>query len=259
MATLEEVFVPIYFFHRYQTEATSKLIGGLNYRYALRGDGQPIADLLTPQQELNALEALLKTVQPSVLMIPESLLKIIPPRPLGYVRHREVIKIRTELTFDPLAAAETAADWTFSLMLHPARANRLFEHHSRDARLPSLESVIDRMMSATIKSTQKNGYAGAVLMAIDHALFTNLAKLALNKEAGAPVRAIAGMKLEQLKGWLSARAAATLDEEWKSFYNYLAGQIGKLKDNPDEFKSENLLPAPPGAPIGDYDYDFCGN
>ena len=48
------------------------------------------------------------------------------------------------------------------------------------------------------------------------------------------------------------------DEEWKSFYNYLAGQIGRMQTNPDEFKQESPLPAPPGQPIGDYDYDFCG-
>ncbi|HEY5825093.1 MAG TPA: zinc-dependent metalloprotease, partial [Cyclobacteriaceae bacterium] len=151
MATLEEVFVPLYFSHRYQAEATAKIIGGLNYRYALRGDGQPVADLLTPQQEIKALEALMKTVEPSALIIPESLLKIIPPRPLGYTRHRELVKGRTDLTFDALSVAETAADMTFSLILHPARANRLFEHHSRDARLLSLQSVIDRLTSATIK------------------------------------------------------------------------------------------------------------
>src|SRR6185369_9463163 len=116
----------------------------------------------------------------------ESLVKIIPPRPIGYSRHRELIKIRTELTFDPLAAAETAADNTYSLILHPARANRLFEHHSRDARLPSLESVIDKLMSTSIKASPKPGYEGAVQMSIDHALFTNLTKLALNKDAAAP-------------------------------------------------------------------------
>ncbi len=259
MATLEEVFVPMYFFHRYQAEATAKVIGGLNYRYALRGDGQPIAELLTPQQELNALEALLKTVQPSTLMLPENLLRIIPPRPLGYERHRELIKLRTELTFDPLAAAETAADLTFSLILHPARANRLFEHHSRDARLPSLESVIDKMVSATMKQSPKPGYEGAVQMAIDYALFTNLTKLALNKDAAAPTKAIAMMKLEQLKAWLSSKTSVMPDEEWKAFYAYLSGQIAKLQSSPEEFKQESLLVAPPGQPIGDYDLDYCRN
>ena len=259
MSTLEEVIVPMYFFHRYQIEATSKVVGGLNYRYAIRGDGQPVTELLTPQQELNALEALLKTVQPSTLMLPENLLKIIPPRPLGYNRHKELIKVRTELTFDPLAAAETAADLTFNLVFHPARANRLFEHHARDARLPSLESVIDRIMSATIKSNPKTGYEGAVQMTVDYALFINLAKLALNKDATAPAKAIGLMKLDQLNRWLTAKMTITQDEEWKSFYSYLAGQIKKLQDNPGEYKQENLLPAPPGQPIGDYDMDFCGN
>jgi len=250
MALLEEVLVPIYFFHRYQLEATAKVIGGVNYRYALRGDMQLIAELLTPQQELNALEAMMKTVQPSVLMIPESLLKLIPPRPLGYQRHRELVKLKTEMMFDPLSTAETAADLTFSLILHPARANRLFEHHSRDARLPSLESIIDRMMSATIKSPSKVGYEGAIQMSIDHALFTNLTRLALCKDATAPTKAITLLKLAQLKIWLSAKAVATVEEEWKAFYSYLSGEIGKVQDNPEDYTLENLLPAPPGMPIG---------
>lgn len=257
MALLEEVLVPMYFFHRYQTEATAKVVGGLNYRYALRGDGQPVTELLTPQQELKAIEALLKTVQPSALALPESLLKIIPPRPLGYSRHRELLKGKTDLTFDPLSAAETASDLTFSLILHSARANRLFEHHSRDARLPSLESVIDKLISATFKSPTRGGYEGAIQMSINYSLFTNLSKLALNKDASAPTKAIATLKLDQLKIWLQSRA--TTDEEWKAYYAYLVQQINKFQDDPDEFKLENLLPAPPGQPIGMDDGDFCGN
>jgi hypothetical protein len=36
-SVLEDVFVPLYFFHRYQTEAAVKRIGGLNYTYAVKG------------------------------------------------------------------------------------------------------------------------------------------------------------------------------------------------------------------------------
>ena len=256
MATLEEALVPIYFFHRYQAEATAKVIGGLNYRYALRGDGQPVAELLTPQKELKALESLLKTVQPSALMLPESLLKQIPPRPLGYSRHRELLKGKTDLTFDPLAAAETAADLTFSLILHPARANRVFEHHSRDARLPSLESVIDKMVSATFNAPARGGYEGAIQMSINYALFTNLTKLALNKDASAPARAIASAKLDQLKAWLQTRPAT--DESWKAYNTYLAQLVLKFQEAPDEFKQDVLLAPPPGQPIGSTE-EFCGN
>lgn len=256
MATLEEALVPVYFFHRYQAEAAVKVIGGLNYRYAMRGDGQPVAELLTPQKEIKALESLLKTVQPSALLLPESLLKQIPPRPLGYNRHRELLRGKTDLTFDPLAAAETAADMTFSLILHPARANRVFEHHSRDARLPSLESVIDKMISATFKAPARGGHEGAVQMSINYALFTNLTKLAMHKDAATPTKAIVTAKLDQLKGWLQTRPAT--DESWKAYNTYLAQLVLKFQTAPEEFKQDMLLTPPPGMPIGSTE-EACGN
>jgi hypothetical protein len=253
MAALEEVFVPVYFFHRYQLEAAVKMIGGLNYRYALRGDGQPVAELLTPEQEAKALDAVLKTVDPSALALPEHLLKLIPPRALGYSRHRELIKIKTELTFDPISVAETAADMTFSLILHPARANRLVEHHGRNPKLPSLESVIDRLINTTFKSPVRAGFEGTVQMATSYVLFINLTRLALQKNASAESRAITFLKLDQLKAWLGGKV--TTDEEWKAHYNYIIKQISTLMEKLDEYKSDTLLPPPPGMPIGDFDWD----
>ncbi|MGB1451478.1 MAG: zinc-dependent metalloprotease, partial [Marinirhabdus sp.] len=43
---LEDVFVPLYFYHRYQTGAAVKLVGGMDYNYALKGDGQLIKQVL---------------------------------------------------------------------------------------------------------------------------------------------------------------------------------------------------------------------
>jgi Met-zincin/Domain of unknown function (DUF5117) len=257
MAMLEEVLVPMYFFHRYQTEAAVKMIGGLNYRYALRGDGQPVTELLSPEQEMNALNALLKTVEPAALTIPESILKIIPPRALGYSRHRELIKIKTELTFDPLSAAETASDLTFSLILHPARANRLVEHHAREVKLPSLEYVIDKLINASFKSNNKTGFEGAVQKRIDYSLFANLTKLTLHNNASPETKAITLSKLNALKGWLSTRTNVV--EDWSAFYAYLIQQVNFVQQNPDKYKQEEALPAPPGMPIGDIELDFCRN
>ena len=255
-ATLEEVLVPMYFYHRYQAEAASKIIGGLNYRYALRGDGQPVTEFVPAQQQMKSLAALLKSVEPSTLMLPENLLRMIPPRPLGYQRHRELIKIKTELTFDPITAAETAADMVYSIILHPARANRLVEYHSRDASLPSLAGVIDKLILASIKASPKSGYAGSVQMAADHALFINLTRLATSKNSFAQSRSVASWKLGQLKEWLNQRSATISDETWKGFYSYIASEITRFQDKPDEFKQEDVLLPPPGQPIGNFD---CGN
>jgi hypothetical protein len=254
MATLEEALVPMYFFHRYQTESASKVIGGMNYSYALRGDGQAVTSLLAPDMQAKALDALITTVSPANLSLPENLIRSIPPRPLGYSRHRELTKTRTDLAFDPLAAAESAADMTFSLLLHPARATRLIEHNTRDKNQPSLESVIEKVNAATIKNPAKPGYDGSVQMTVNYVWLTNLAKLALSKDASAQARAVAFLKIDQLKVWLTNKVVQTADESWKAHYGYLIIQIKKLQDNPDDFKQDNFLPAPPGMPIGEEDW-----
>ncbi len=258
MAMLEEVLVPMYFFHRYQTEATAKVIGGLNYRYALRGDGQPVTEFIPPAQQIKAIEALLKTVDPSTLALPESLIKIIPPRPLGFNRHREVISIRTELTFDPLSAAESAANMSFALLLHPTRAARLVEYHARDARLPSLESVIDKAISYTFKANPRNGYEGAVQITVNNALLTNLLVLAAHEDAPVQVNAITTYEIDKLKTWLTAKQKTTSDEDWKAHYMYALSMIERFEKNPSSFKQDELLDPPPGQPIGDIGPDYCG-
>jgi hypothetical protein len=201
-----------------------------------------------------AIEALITTVSPSVLSLPENLIRSIPPRPLGYTRHRELIKTRTDLAFDPLAAAESAADMTFGLLLHPARAARLIEHNARDKNQPSLENVIDRMTNATLKTVVKPGFDGSVQMTVNYVWVTNLAKLALSKEASAQTRAVVFQKIDQIKIWIVSKVAGTLDESWKAHYSYLLTQIKKLQDNPDQFKQDSLLPPPPGQPIGEDDW-----
>ena len=177
---------------------------------------------------------------------------------MGYERHREVIKIRTELTFDALGIAEAAADMTFGLVLYPERANRLVEYHARNSSQPSLESIMDKLINATFKSSSKIGYEGAIQQVTNNALFVSLALLSQHKDASAQSKAIALLKLDQLKTWLTLKIATAADEEWKAHYAYLLQQLKLLQENPTEFKAESLFAPPPGQPIG-MDLDFCGN
>jgi hypothetical protein len=256
MALQEEVLVPIYFYHRYQTEATVKLIGGQNYRFALRGDGQPVTEFVPAPQQQKALDALLKTVSPQALALPSSLIANIPPHPIGYSRSREVIRSRTDLVFDPLAYAESASDMTFSLLLHPARATRLVQNHALNSAQPSLESVIDRVNAATLQSPTRAGYEGLVQMVTNHAWIAQLIKLTANEGASAQARAIASLKLNQVQALLTEKARTTSTDNWRAHYAFELSIILAYRNAPREFKSESLTTPPPGQPIGTTE-EFC--
>jgi hypothetical protein len=147
----------------------------------------------------------------------------------------------------------------YGLILNPARVNRLVEHHARDASQPGLESVLDKLINTSFKKAPKTGYEGAVQMSIDGSLFFNLAQAATSKEVSLQSRAIIAWKLDQLRSWLQQRVPLTADESWKAFYSYMAATMGRLKEKPDEFKSEYPFEPPPGMPIGSPDTDYCGN
>lgn len=258
LALLEDVLVPMYFFYRYQSEATVKVIGGQNYRYALRGDGQFSTESIPAAQQLKALDALLAVTDPQSLKLPENLIKMIPPHPLGYSRSREVIRTRTSLVFDPMAMAESASDMIFSSVLDAARATRLVQQHALDAKQPSLESVIDKMITAKIKAVGLTGYDGQLQMTANHALINSLIKLALSKDASSQARAVALFKVEQIKTWLTEKQKTVLSEEWKAHYGFEAMLINQFKNDPKKYETENLLQPPPGQPIGQEDEFFCG-
>jgi len=46
ISDLNKVLVPIYLYHRYQTAAAAKYIGGMSFNYGIRGDGQSGAELV---------------------------------------------------------------------------------------------------------------------------------------------------------------------------------------------------------------------
>ena len=255
MATLEDVFVPVYMSHRYQVEAAVKVLGGLRYTYALRGDGQVPVAMVPPAEQRRALAALLETLKPSALAVPERILALIPPRPSGYDRSAELFKSRTGMTFDPLSVAEASANLTVSLMLHPARAARLVEYHSRDAGFPGLDEVIGRLLSGTWYAPHGTGYQAEILRVADGSVLTNLLSLAVNESAPQQVRGIAALKIEELKLWLSRERKTVKDESQQAHFVFALSLIRTFEANPKDLKLPSQLDPPAGPPIGGFD---CG-
>ena len=258
MSTLEEVLVPIYFFHRYQLEGAAKLIGGLQYTYAMRGDGQPPTEIVAPNQQKMALEALLATVTPEALQLPETLLKTIPPRPFRLYRNREVIRIRTGVTFDPLAAAETAAHLTMRMIFHPERMARLVEYHSRNKQYPSAQGVIETVLDKTVRKKLKDGYHGEIQRAVNYVTVYNLIHLAANPNASSGTRAIVNLELAGLRTWLQQRGNRSNDDK-RSHYRYLESLIRNYFAGEQHIDALPSPPSPPaGSPIGSgVEHQFC--
>ena len=249
MATLEEPLVTTYLLHRYQAEAAAAAVGGLMYHHTVRGDVQANPEIVSGVEQRRALEALLDTIRPESLALPESLLRLIPPRPPTYGLNRDLLNRRTGRTFDPLAAAETAADLTVSLLLRPERAARLVEYSARAHGVPGLGEVVDRLVEATWKSPCGEGYHAELGRVVDSVVLYRLTGLAKNAQAQTQVRAIASLKLGGLREWLEGAAEATVDEGYRAHYAFAARQIGRFQDDPEQVKLTAPMEAPQGPPI----------
>ncbi len=246
LAQLEDTLVPLYLLHRYQTEAAAKEIGGLDYRYNLRGDGQALPQIVAPEAQRKALTAVLRTLSPETLTLPESLLQLLPPLPPGTERTRESFPEDTGLTFDPIAAAESSADLTLALLFNPQRASRLVEYHARNPANPSLEDVIDRTLNSTRETPAPTGLTVAIQHATEARILEALLGLAASKQASPEARAIALEKINDLQDSL---AEGTPEE--RATREALLARILQFQNDPEKFTPAKSVEAPPGMPIGD--------
>ncbi len=249
LSSLEDVFVPVYLMHRYQLEAASKLVGGLFYTYALKGDGQVITELIPPEKQAMALNAILRTLQPEFLKIPENILQLLPPKALDYYDIREDFKSKTGLTFDPLSVAESTADLSLRLLLHPERVARLAEHHSRDGEQPDLAAVLETLVENTWHQSYSDPYEAEINRMVSRLVLEHMIGLCGNENSTGQVKVLAFAAVIELDQWLAGKMKTRNTEE-KAHYLYAAEKIKRFREHPEFFKSPYIEELPMGPPIG---------
>ena len=256
MSSIEEVLVPMYLLHRYQIEAAAKVVGGLNYNYALKGDGQLVTKMLSKDQQIKALKSLLSSIDPKNLSLPESLIKLIPPRAFGYPRTRETFKSRTGLTFDYLAAAETATTLTLKMLLNPERASRLLTLKARDTyQQPGFTNVLNQIINETILKERMYKNENLVLSSVEieiskmvnHSVLNHIFMLANNQKTHEEVNARVYSALKSLRKELDKK------DPDQYHHHYLSDKIDKFLSGEIEVQYPEELKAPDGSPIGSYD------
>lgn len=245
MSMLEDVLVPVYLFHRYQVEAVSKQVGGMYYSYAIKGDGQMVTRSVSREAQLAALNALSDCMDPKVLALPESIIKLIPPRPAGYTYTQELFKRRTGLAFDPLAAAESAADMPLSFLFNTSRLNRMIQYQASNNGL-GLDEMINVLIAKTWKSARLKGLEGLIQKQNEQLLLTYLLAVSVNDDASFAAKAQILKAIEDLKLFASAQLKAATDNANKG---YMLLSLERIK-SPEKAKPTLHQAAPPGAPIG---------
>lgn len=245
-SVMEDVFVPLYFFHRYQIEAAAKTIGGLDYNYKVKDDGQRSVITVNKASQENALKAILRTLEADVLAIPKEKLELFPPRSIGYSRTRESFNGKTGVAFDPYGAPETAASATLSLLLHHQRANRLVQQKSLDGNQLGFQEVVTALLDKTIKSKLKNGYQGEIQKLVNWQVLQHLMQVASHKNSYPQVTETILFEMMRLKTYLGEGPRATNPTDI-----LMKKEVEKFIGNPRGYEAKVKAPKiPDGSPIG---------
>ena len=240
-SVLEDVFVPLYFYHRYQTEAATKVIGGLDYNYAVKDGDEFTVKRIDAKEQRETLNVLLETLSAETLAIPKDKLELFPPRAFGYGRSRESFKGKTGVSFDPFSAANTASDMTLKFLLNPQRVNRLVLQQSLDSKQLSLEELLNSIIENSFNKSYNDTYLGETQYQINSNVLKYLMNLAVNDQSYFQTKAIANNQISQLlRRFLNLKAT---DVQYgimiKEFY-----------EHPEKFKLEVSPKIPDGSPIG---------
>ena len=243
LSVLEDVFVPLYFFHRYQTEAAAKVIGGIDYSYQVKGSNQTPVIAASAAVQKEALYELMNTLDAAQIAIPANKLHLFPPRSPAYSSGRESFNGKTGVAFDPLSALETSAEATLGFLLHPERVSRLIQQKSLDIDQLGLEAVLETLWKATIDRNHSDNYLQQAQLVINFRVLTHLINLASQERVPPQVTAIA---YDFIENKIQRLAKSSLN----AYSNEMIRRWLTFKKDPSTFKVIDSPQIPDGSPIG---------
>jgi hypothetical protein len=248
MALLNKRFTTVYLHHRFTLGAAIKSIGGMEFRYAVRGDRTPPTRIIEPARQRRALDLLLDALEPAELVIPERVLALMAPQPFGYSSDRRTLRSAAGPAFDQIGAARTLATMVFRGILEPERAARLVAFADRDPELPTLEEVVGRIVDRTWGASASGSHA-ALRRVTERVVLDELLRLASNADATVEARAGAEWGLRRIAATIEARSAASAEME--SHDALAAADIRRfLERRATGTERSEPLTAPSGTPIG---------
>ncbi len=249
---LQEILMPVYYFHRYQATATAKWLGGVEYDYSLKANSTAAIQVIPadPQEQKRALDSLLKTLSPEFLSIDKALQNLVFPKAYGYKNNRENLAGNNGTVFDPVALSAASVQHTLSLILEPHRLARMEQQNSQNKQQLSIREITAKLHKTLVEQRYKNPSRLIHQTALD-LLVSNYLNLLTDADVTAVVKMEIYAALEQQKRYFGKNLKRSKSSSgYLAFYAY---QLSRLENMViKNLKKEQLLKLPkmpPGSPI----------
>jgi hypothetical protein len=111
--------------------------------------------------------------------------------------------------FDPLAAADVAAQLTLDPLLDPKRLVRVYNQHASDASLLGIHQLLDKLLAATVDARKD-----AIGRRVAYRTLITLARVARDKDTSVDVAALINDRLDKTADMLTKLSGDTDDAAW---------------------------------------------
>lgn len=239
VSELEKILVPVYFMHRYQIEAVSKLIGGLDYHYAVKGFGkvEPLK-MVEPKKQDEALQALLQILTSSYLTLPKHIKDVIYPPADGYALNHESFTSKSTPAFDASSVHESGVIMIMDVLFQPQRLQRL---ENQGILKPYLSKIVTHLLTDMGEDEIKQ--------IANIQLILRIKALTHQENVGHLVRMELKNILNDYRNQLGIKQKSRTKPN-DAFQSYLYELIQMKTEDIRNIKWPTPASIPPGAPIG---------
>lgn len=246
LSNLRRKFVPIWLFHRYSVDATGKLVGGVRYEYAVAGDGAETPSPVLASEQLEAMDALIGTLSPRELTVPAALSMALSSGTSARTDVEaapEVLRGAGSAVFDPLVAAQVAAQVTLDSLLAPSRLTRLHIQRGYDAGQPGVSTLLGKLAPVIAL------HSDAISRRIAQTTLLAIASARRDPDTPADVAALLDGFLKGTARGFGKAAGTSENALWQVS---MAGLLGDPKRLDAEISKQSRPrpPIPAGMPIG---------
>lgn len=246
LADLRRAFVPIWLLDRYQVEAASKSVGGVDFPYVVNGENS-VAQVVPGATQWAALYALLDTLAPAELTVPARLNPLLSSGFGGDSDRQteiEIIPTAGGPVFDPLKATEVGAEQTLDALLSPERLNRLEGQHAADPSIPAPSQLFDQLIDRTLSQAPSEVGRRIATMSV-----LGLARVQHNPSLSPTISMELSGRLDRLADQLQRERGQAAQQDWAHGLAALLKDrqaLDKVLIDPSRYPR-----VPPGMPIGE--------